>query len=152
MSADDYIGIRTQLTTIFAGGALTSGVSVFIEEEPQVGLADLGRCIAVFSMNRTAPPGEQNIASGKRTKWHWRLGVWVLAFSFTSFEEACVVRDTLLSNTELVLMKDRTIGGKANMLWLEGGEMYSARDDGGSGVFMAAAETVLVIDVSAINS
>lgn len=151
MPAIDYAGIRNGLKTILEADALTAAARVYVEEEPQFGMADAGGgVIAVFMDRRVAITG-QSIAAGKRTNYHVYLTVWVAFFSMDSYKVAADGRDGLLANTELVLMKDRTIGGKVTASWLEGGQMISARD-GGSNAYVAAAEIALVAEVSAINA
>jgi hypothetical protein len=49
-----------------------------------------------------------------------------------------------------VLMDNRDINEKVDYLWLEGGEMISARD-GGSSVFVAAAECIVLAEVKSSN-
>ena len=152
MAAIDYAGIRDGLKTILNADALTAASRVYVEEEPQFGMADAGGgVIAVFSDGRTPDPAGQPLANGKRTNYHVNHTLWVAMFNMESFKAAADARDALLANVELVLMKDRTIGGKVAASWLEGGQMFSARD-GGTNTFVAAGEIKLVAQVSAINA
>lgn len=152
MAAIDYVGIRDGVKTILDADALTSASRVYVEEEPQFGMADAsGGVVAVFMDGRVPDPTGQSLASGKRTNYHVSLTLWVAMFSMDSFKAAADARDALLANVELVLMKDRTIGGKAAASWLEGGQMLSARDSV-SNTFVAAGEIKLVAQVSAINA
>ena len=150
-SAVDYSGIRNQLKSILTGDALTSAARVYIEEDPAFGLSDAQQIIVICLDGRTAPPGAQRLASGLRTQYHLQCVLVTVYFSMESFEQACVGRDSLLGNMELVLMKDRTIGGKATSSWLEGGPMFSVRNPQ-SNVWAAVAETILTIDVQAVNT
>ncbi len=150
-SAVDYSGIRNTLKSIIEGDALTTGTRVYIEEDPQFGLADHQKVIFICLDGRTAPPAAQRLASGLRTQYHLQCVLVTVFFSMESFEQACVGRDSLLGNMELVLMKDRTIGGKATSSWLEGGPMFSVRNPGNN-VWAAVAETNLTIDVQAVNT
>lgn len=150
-TAIDYSGIRNQLKSIIEGDALTSGTRVYIEEDPQFGLPDAQKVILICLDRRTAPPAAQRLSSGLRTQYHLQGTLVTVFFSMESFEQACVGRDALLGNLELVLMKDRTIGGKVTSSWLEGGEMFSVRNPQ-SNIWAAVAETLLVMDVQAVNT
>lgn len=150
-AAVDYSGIRNKLQSIFEGDDLTSGAKIFIEEDPQFGLSDVQQAIVICLDGRTAPSAAQRLAGGLRTQYHLQCVLVTVYFSMESFKDACDGRDTLLGNMELVLMKDRTIGGKATSSWLEGGPMFSVRNPG-SNVWAAVAETTLTIDVQAVNT
>lgn len=149
MSAIDYAGIRNQLKTILENDSRLSGVRVYIEEEPQIGLSDVQKAIAVFTDNRTPDPG-QSISKGTRTRYLLRTSLWTVYFDMSSYLAACDGRDGVLAQLELVLMDNRTIGGKVTASWLEGGEMFSAHH-AQSSVFVSAAETIFVSEVSAIS-
>ena len=151
MSAVDYSGVRNQLKSILESDTLTADAQIYIEEDPQFGLADAQKVIFICLDGRTAPPGEQSLSAGKRTRYHLQCVLITAYFSMESFEQACVGRDALLGNMELVLMKDRTIGGKATSSWLEGGPMFSVRNPGNN-VWAAVAETTFTIDVQAVNT
>ena len=151
MAAVDYQGIRDEIETFLAADARTEEARVYIEEEPQFGLSDYQKAIAVFMDNRTTPVEMQSVSAGLRTRYLLRISFWVVAFSLENYRKACDERDALVGQLELVLMANRTFGGKASTSWLEGGEMFSARDPQGS-VYTAIAEVVAVLDVSAINT
>ncbi len=150
-TAVDYSGIRNTIKSILEGDALTSAARVYIEEDPQFGLADVQQAIVICLDGRTAAPTAQRLASGLRTQYHLQCVLVTAYFSMESFNDACEGRDTLLGNMELVLMKDRTIGGKATSSWLGGGPMFSVRNPQ-SNVWAAVAETTLTIDVQAVNT
>ena len=151
VAAVDYAGIRDQLKTILEGDATLSGVRVFVEEEPQFGLSDQQKAIAVYMDRRTAAAADQNLSAGKRTRYMLRATLWTVFFSLESYKVACDGRDSVLGALELVLMANRTIGGKAASSYLDGGELISAQD-ASNGVFVAAGETILMMEVSAINT
>ena len=96
--------------------------------------------------SRREAPG-QPLAAGKRTRWHVRLSVWAVGFANT-FEKAAKERDDLVGSLELVLMNNRTVGGKVAAGWLEGGEFISVRDQSMGNY--ALAETVFVGEAQAI--
>lgn len=150
MAAVDYVGIRAQIEAALNADVRTSDARVYVEEEPQFGLSDYKSVIAVFMDNRITPVMEQSVSAGKRTRFNLRVSFWVVAFSLESYRKACDARDVLLGDLELVLMDNRTLADKVATSWLEGGEMFSARDPQNA-VFTAIAEVVMVLDVSAIN-
>ena len=151
MAAIDYSGIRNQLKTILEADARLAGVRVYVEEEPQFGISDRAQAVVVYLTGRTAPPNVQPLAAGKRTRYFLRVEIGVVYFAMESYKAACDGRNTLLGNVELVLMKDRTIGGKVETSWLEGGAMYSAKNPA-SPVWCAVAELALIAEVSAVNT
>lgn len=150
MAAIDYEGIRNGLKAIIEAASGTSNARVYIEEEPQFGLMDQP-AVAIFLMNRNARDAQQSLSKGTRIRFDLRCELWVMAFHLESYERACVERDRLMANLELALMSDHTIGGKANTSNLQGGEMVSGRN-GGDGVFMAASQIILMIDVTATTT
>lgn len=150
MAAIDYSGVEDQLKTILEAAATMAGVRVYIEEEPQFGMMDHQKAVSIFLHSRT-PSAGQSLSAGKRTRYDVRYSLWCTFFSLESFKIACAGRDALLGAVELVLMADRTIGGKVNSSWLEGGQFLSARDEG-VGVYVASAETILVANASAITT
>lgn len=150
MAAIDYSGIIRQLVTIFGAESETQGVRVFVEENPQFGMADNGRAIAIYLLSRASHPN-QVFAANKRMRYMIRIAVTAFGFHIENFQEAEKLRDVLLANVELVLMRDPTIGGKASTSWLDGGEFASARGPHDS-VFVAAADTILMVDATAINT
>lgn len=151
MAAIDYVGIRTQLKTILAADSRLGGVRIYLEEEPQIGLSDAQSAIAIFVDSRSAQDDRQMLAAGKRTRFNIKISIWTLYFSMESYLAACDGRDTLLAQLELVLMDNRTIGGKTESGWLDGGEIFSARDSQSS-TFVAAAETTFTCEASAIST
>lgn len=149
MPAVDYSGIRTQLKAILVGDSQTAAARLYVETEPDLGMADANTAIAVYTLDRR-PAASQPAAFGKQTIYHLRTSLWAFAFDLEGYEQACVKRDALLGQLELVLMKDRTIGNKVATSWLEGGEVFCARHPA-SQIYVAAAETLLVAEVRAIN-
>ena len=151
MAAIQYASIREQIKSILEGDTRTSGAQIYIEEEPQFGLSDVQQTILIYFDRRVAPPGEQTLSAGKRLRYNLHVVLVVAYFSMESFKAACDGRDELLSNLELVLMANPTIGGTVNVSWLEGGEMYSVRNPQ-SNNWVAVAETTMVADVTAVNT
>lgn len=151
MAAAGYAAIRDAVEAILKGDARTNAARIYVEEEPQFGLADAGKVIAVFTDRRRAPADEQHLGAGKRTEFLLDLLFVVANMDMASFRAAADGRDTLLGNLELVLMANRTLSSTVSTLWLEGGEFYSAKD-AQSGSLIAVAEVSVVVKVSAINT
>ena len=151
MSAVDYTGIQNALETALTEDVRTNAARIYVEEEPQFGLMDAERVVAVFLEGRSAPAREQGLNMGKRTRFHLRASAWVFAFSLESFRKSCEARNDLLGAVEQVLMDNRTLGDKIATLWLEGGAMFSARAGGNTGPFVAGAEVSFTMEVQAIN-
>ena len=145
----DYAGIRTALRTVLTASSSLSGVRIYIEQEPEIGLPDAGLALAIFALSRSAT-SSQPAAAGKQTIYNLRTAIWTFSFNMESYEAACNSRDGLLGVLELVLMENRTISNKVASSWLEGGEIFSARHPD-TGIFVAAAETILVSEVRAVN-
>lgn len=150
MSAIDYTGILSSLQTIFGNDSRTSAARVYVEEDPQFGQSDAGKAIVLTMVSRS-PSSGQSMAAGKRTRYAARIGCWSVGFDMASFNDACIKRDALLASVELVLMDNRTISGKVTAAQLEGGEFMSVKNPGDN-VFCAMAETVIAVEVSAINT
>lgn len=150
MAAVNYTGILSSLKAIFEADSRTSDARVYVEEDPQFGQSDVGKAI-VLTMVKRVPFTSQSIAAGKRTRYMVHIGAWSTGFDMESFNNACIKRDALLGQVELVLMANRTISGTVTAAQLEGGEfmgVLNPRDN----VFCAMAETVIIAEVEAINT
>ena len=146
-----YAAIRDTIKTVLEGDARTNVARIYIEEEPQFGLADAQKIIAVFMDRRRAPADQQSLSAGKRTRFFLDLLFVVAFFDMESFKAACDGRDALLGDLELVLMDNRTLSGQVSTLYIEGGEFYSAKDSQAT-TFVAVAEINVTVDVTAINT
>jgi len=146
-----YNDIRDQIQSILEGDARTNSAKIYVEEEPQFGLSDVQQAILMWLSRRNAPPSAQPLAAGMRTRYHLQISLACVCFNMESFRKACEMRDTLTGNLELVLMANRTLGGKVETSWLEGGELYSARNPQDA-CFVAIAETTLTAEVLAVNT
>ena len=156
MAAINYAGIRDAIESILNSktgpGGVLEGSRIYIEEEPQFGLMDQATAIALFMDTRTAPDGQQSISMGTRTRIYLRVTFWVVAFSMENFRKACDMRDAVMGRLELLLMDNRTLNDTVGTSWLNGGELFSAKDPQNNSVFTAVAEVVMTLDVSAINT
>src|SRR3990167_9767697 len=111
-----YAAIRDTIKTVLEGDARTNVARIYIEEEPQFGLADAQKIIAVFMDRRRAPADQQSLSAGKRTRFLLDLLFVVAFFDMESFKAACDGRDALLGDLELVLMDNRTLSGQVSTL------------------------------------
>jgi hypothetical protein len=151
MTPVDYQGIRDEIEAILQADERTRDARIYVEEEPQFGLGDNQKAIAVFMETRSTPENMQSLSEGRRTRMNLKVTCWVIAFHLESFRKACDERDSLLNKVELVLMDNRTLNNKVSTSWLIGGELFSGRNRQDT-VFTSVAEVVLMLDVSAINT
>ena len=84
MAVIDYAGIRNELKTLLEADTRTKDARIYVEEEPQFGLSDAQSIIAVFMDSRSAPPPDQSLSAGKRTRYFLRMSLWVVVFSMES--------------------------------------------------------------------
>jgi len=149
MARIDYHDIETGIKAVLEADAALTGVTVEVEREFPFGGADVPPWVGIYLESRAAPEDMQSLSAGTRTRYLLRFSLWCMRFSIESVEKAMELRDDLLGDVEIVLMKDRTLGGKVSVSWLEGGDMASAQlpSDMGAG-FLAGAEIVMVADVT----
>lgn len=150
MAAVDYTGILSSLKTILEADSRLDGVRVFVEEDPQFGMADQGKAV-VLTMKSRSPSSGQSMSAGKRTRYAASIGAWSIGFDMATFNDACIKRDAILGQLELVLMENRTISGKVTSMQLGGGEFMSVNRPTEQ-VFCSGAETIINAEVSAINT
>jgi len=150
MASVNYPAILSGLKAILDADARLGGARVYIEEDPQFGLPELGKCIAIYLTRRSLHPN-QPLNAGKTTRWLLEMSIWTFGFSLEHFPAAVGVRDTLLQQLELVLQENRTISGNVTTSWMGGGDFLSARNPDNS-AFVAGAETTLIADVAVISA
>jgi hypothetical protein len=154
MARVNYHGILQAMKTIFENDSRTSEGRVFVEQDPQFGMADNPKAVCLVLNNRVSSAG-QPIAAGKRNRFDVFVSAWSVGFSAESFEKAAEVRDEHLGQMELVLMDNRKLRvddveyGEA--VQLEGGRFMSAKDDNGM-IFCALAEIIVKVQATAINA
>lgn len=139
MAGIDYYGIEEKLGEILNACENLNEAVITVEEEPRFN-ADMQPWCGIFMTSRSPAPN-QRIAAGQQTQYHLNLSVWVFASSLESNREAIRLRDDFLSRVEVEIMKNRTIGGMVDYLWLEGGDMMTEKTDK---VFSSGAEIKLV--------
>ena len=135
MAVIDYFGIREATKTVLETEIPTA--TVRIEEEMVFGFETVPY-IGIYLDRRVAPIGDQRIANGTRTDYNLAFSLWVVHFSMESLQKAIEDRDDMVSLVENALMKNRTLLNTVKMLWLEGGEFFSAKDKESG--FLAIAE------------
>lgn len=129
MSAIDYQAIRDAIKATLEGEPSLSGVNVLVEPEPDWDVAaELAPHILIFLSHRTSTPG-QAISAGLTHDYYAIFDIWVVHFSLISRAEAVRLRDGVLGNAELALLKNRTLSGTVRSSLLEGGEMFDAREE-----------------------
>jgi hypothetical protein len=149
MAAADYwaleVGIKAALDA-----ALPSQQSptptVTIEEE----FKPVDSWIGIFAVSRAAPSDVQSLSAGTKTRFIVRIELWCWRFGM-SRPDAMRLRDSLVGDTELALMVDRTFGGACSTSWLEGGQMM-VQDDPASGRFLAGGSIILIADMTATTT
>lgn len=157
MAAPDYAGIKNAVKAAIdnANPPISNPLPrVVIEDSIYAGLADqsaqgggpnLG-VVGIYMTGRSAAQG-QPLAGGQRGRYRVELVLWVLWFEMSDLKTAIDRRDALVAAVEQVLMRDRTFGGEVAMAWLEGGEMFSARD-AAPFPFVAGGEIKLVLEIN----
>lgn len=103
--------------------------------------------IGVYLVNRQAIEAEQRLAAGQTTHFRLRFEIMCWRFGMTT-PDAMRLRDSLIGDTEVALMIDRTLGGTVSSSWLEGGDMARPPEPRNLG-FIAAGQIVLAADVTA---
>lgn len=149
MAVINYKGIRDAVQSILQADSRTSGARIYVEEEPQFGVMDKP-AIALF-MDRRTMTHDQSLSTGKRTRYEIKMMLITVYFSLNSFHDACDGRDNLLAQLEATLMDNRTLNDTVKTMWLEGGELFSARDSQNN-AFVAVGETGIVAEASVINT
>jgi len=141
----DYFAIQEEMAEIFRAHTDLANIKILVEEEILFG-ADEGPWLAIYLDRRDAVDGEQYIAAGTSTVFKLSFTIVCAAFSLDSLKSSVKARNDLVGNVELVLMQNRTLNEKVNMLWLKGGDMPSGRlpDDIG---FVSLAEVQVEAEV-----
>lgn len=143
MAAIDYNGIAVAIRSAILDYAQTEHAFVDIETEFTYG-AELTPVVRVYLENRDAPVDEQKIRAGTATDYWITYALLCGAYSLEGQAEAAKSRNTFLADVEVAMMVDRTLGGKVTTLWLEGGQVFSARDaEGGEIAFAELLVTVV---------
>jgi hypothetical protein len=149
MARVDYWSIADKIRSALQADALMAGVQVVVEDELLFG-AEATPWIGIYLDRRDTPAQIQRISAGRETTFQIRFSLWCWQYSLQTVEDAMKKRDDLVSNAELVLMKDRTFSQTVNKAWLEGGQMPSGRLPQQAG-FVSGGEIIVVAEGTASN-
>lgn len=102
--------------------------------------------IGIHLVSRTAAEDEQRLAISTTTHMQLRFEIICWRFAMTT-PDAMRLRDSLIGDTEVALMIDRSLGGTVSSSWLESGNMSRPPEPRNLG-FIAAGQIVLAADVT----
>lgn len=145
MAAIDYYNIKAQIKSIIENDGDVSPAVVEIDKDLWLS-PEMSPGVYIYTTGRSAPSERQQLRAGRGTVYEIRHTLIVLHHSFESIEKASELRDDFLGALEVVLMKDRTLNGAVETMWLEGGDMGAAplNDEGAGPGFVADAYLDLV--------
>lgn len=142
MPVAGYFAVEKAIKDAILSDSDLSEVKVFIEQDI-VHAAESAPCVLIFANSREAPAGEQRLAAGRRTDWIVSISIICYGWALET-EPAAEIRDSLMERVELALMRDRTLGGTCEALWLDGGSFDSGPGNQG---FLCAGEIALKVKV-----
>lgn len=140
----DYYGIELELQALLEADPSMNGVVVTVEEHG-VNHAEQAPLVNI-RLDRRDATAAQPIAGGQRTRYAIRFVLLCSQYSLESVEQAARLRDDLIGRVEVVLMKNRRIGGMVHYLTLVGGPFGIEHQDTG---WLATGEVVAVADLDA---
>lgn len=143
MARIDYNLLATRVQAALKADPALSEAQVTIEDDINL---DTGPWVAIYLTRRDAPAADQRIAAGRKLVYNVTLALWCWQYALESAARAIELRNDLLGKVEIALLKDRTLGGAAEFVTLEGGEMVTVKDNSR---FVAGAELILVARVAA---
>lgn len=126
----DYWNIREKLKEILEGDSSLNGVNIEIERNTLIASENCP-WLNIKMTGRVAEDDEQVIASGQKTKFIVSMMIDAKEYSRESPQEAIRLRDDLIGKVEVVLMKNRTLAGAIDYLWILGGDMDQADTEKG---------------------
>jgi len=140
----DYYDIEVEMLQILKADTTLQGVQITVEDDFEL---DTGAWVAIY-LDRRDPTEGQSLSAGTRTRYNLYFSIWCWQYSLESTSQAARFRDDLIGKVEIALMKNRTLNNKVSHMWIEGGEMPSARLPGSKG-HVAGGEIVVVAEVIA---
>lgn len=147
MARLDYNDIKVKIKDIIEADATTNKAHVHIETEKMRSVTE-SPWVNIYTTGRT-DTGDDPIANGTVTEYDINIGIDVIVHNMTSLAAAAKDRDDFLGKLEIVLMKNRTLGGTVVYSWLNGGEMESANVAGQAG-YLGGAEILITAHGQAI--
>lgn len=145
MAGIDYYGIQENIVEQLAAESTLSGVRFFIEPD-LLFAAESTPAVLLYLDSRTAINEDQRLAAGRRIDYQLRLSLWCLEYHMDSFAEAARLRDQLIADVEVGLLRDRTLKGSVEYCWLEGGDFETSNTEQGG--FIMAGEILLTAKVN----
>lgn len=143
MAKVDYFAVAEEIAEIIR--ADMPNIMVAVEEELIVG-PDNSPVIGVYIDSREVP-SEQSISAGRRMRVIPHFSIWVWTYSL-NVKEAIRERDGIVGEVELLLMQNRTINEMVEMIWIDGGQLPSARLPDSSG-FTSGGEILVRAEMTA---
>lgn len=112
-----------------------------IEEALPVG-PDANPSATIFILGRTVPEDRQVIAANTVTRYFVNMQIWVAAWSLDGVRRACELRDDVISDIEGVLQNSDNWESFVDAVYLDGGELETAKDIASAGNGYYAGGTI----------
>ncbi len=141
----DYYAIEEKIVDQLAAESSLSGVRFFIEPD-FLFAAESAPAVLVYLDSRLAVETDQRLSAGRRVDYQLRISLWCLEYHMDSFSEAARLRDALISEVEVGILRDRTLKGSVEYSWLEGGDFESSNTEQGG--FIMAGEVLITAKVN----
>jgi len=145
MSGINYYSIQEEMKDIFDQSEriiVNPAPNVIIEDDVVFGSMGNINSISIYLTNRSLASG-QVMSAGRQTRYNLTMSVWVWSAG-VDVQSTIKIRDDMLNQVELTLMANRTLNDKVEMLWLDGGEFMSTRNNPQR--FITGAELIVKID------
>lgn len=146
MAAISYFAIEEALRDAIVSDPDLETVRGFIEED-LIFSPESAPAVYIYLESRAAFEEDQRLSAGRRTDYTISLTVWCVEWHQDSVSEAARSRDSLIAKVELAIMRDRTLGGLVDSLWLDGGEFQSGFGEQG---FISAGEIRVMARAGAV--
>lgn len=146
MAIVDYYDVKNTISEILGADTTLAGVSVTVDED--ISLESFGSTVNVEISRRDPSPPGQSLSGGQKQRYYVTAIMSVVCVSLEK-DGAVKSRDRIVGDVELILMRNRSLNGKVNTLFLQGGELFLLRSSSQNteGFFVAAGEVVVFIDV-----
>lgn len=125
-----YYSIQSAIKTILSAGLTGQAATNVFIERPRPTSCDLDPYISIFGRGRTAPAGQQVIASHRTLAVEWQISIWVWANALLDDTLAAGIqaRDGWLGDIELLIMQNPTLSDTVHTAYCEGGQMNTGQD------------------------